>query len=246
MLELAQEYELIFYDQRECGASLGESLNSQYINIDQFSQDIESLRSQLGYEKMNLLGHSWGAMLAMNYVIKYPQNVTSLILLNSAPVSESGEQAFREVLAARIKSIQEKMSTFFDEQAVQQLNAEQINQLYRDLFSIYFYESNKVEELSLKMSHKAALNGFRVRPLLLDSSSKVRQNLSISLRALKVPTLIIHGDHDIVPPNTAQEIKETISESKIIYLKNCDHFPYIEAPEMLFSSIKSFLSELPQ
>lgn len=62
MLERAEDYELIFYDQRGCGASLNENFNSNYINIEQFLEDIECLRTEFGYKKMSVLGHSFGGM----------------------------------------------------------------------------------------------------------------------------------------------------------------------------------------
>ena len=46
-------------------------------------EDIEGIRKALGYEKINVLGHSYGGMVAQQYAIKYPQNVKHLILANS-------------------------------------------------------------------------------------------------------------------------------------------------------------------
>ncbi|XVN42772.1 MAG: alpha/beta hydrolase [Candidatus Rickettsia vulgarisii] len=61
------------------------------------------------------------------------------------------------------------------------------------------------------------------------------------LRKLQVPTLIVHGNQDLIPAYTAaQEIKDAIPNSKIIYLDHCGHFPYIETPDDLFKSIRLF------
>lgn len=69
--ELAHDHKVVFYDQRATGNSTG-ALDSGSITVDNFVEDLEGLRKKLNPGKMNLLGHSWGAGLAMFYGIKYP------------------------------------------------------------------------------------------------------------------------------------------------------------------------------
>ena len=67
LLQLASDYELIFYDQRGSGKSLDTKINEKYITLPQFIEDLEALRNYLGFNKFILMGHSWGGFLAMQY-----------------------------------------------------------------------------------------------------------------------------------------------------------------------------------
>jgi len=79
---LSKNHKLIFYDQRASGKS-DMNINSESITLDNFIKDIDELRANLGIEKINLMAHSWGGILAMQYALKYPNNIKSLILVNS-------------------------------------------------------------------------------------------------------------------------------------------------------------------
>ncbi|XVN42773.1 MAG: alpha/beta fold hydrolase [Candidatus Rickettsia vulgarisii] len=153
MLELAKDHELIFYDQRgSSGNSLEASLNPKYVSLDQFSEDLEKLRLGLGLTKFTLVGHSWGGLLSMNYAIKHPENVSSLILLNLVPADYRGQKSFIDELTNRTKPIQHKISALFNYKEFQNLDNEQINKLYKDFFSVYFNDPSEVFKLSLKMN----------------------------------------------------------------------------------------------
>ena len=66
LFQLAAEHRLIFYDQRGSGKSLNTKLDEKHINIDQFVEDLEVLRTSLGLEKFILMGHSWAGYLQCN------------------------------------------------------------------------------------------------------------------------------------------------------------------------------------
>ena len=68
-------------------------------------------------------------------------------------------------------------------------------------------------------------------------------NLHDSLKTLKIPTLVIHGDADPIPPSTAQVTHESIENSKYILVENCGHFPYVEEPKAYFDHLKNFMIE---
>lgn len=81
LLALAKNHQLIFYDQRGSGKSLGTKLDEDTINIHKFAEDLEKLRAHLKLKKFILMGHSWGGILSMQYAIKYQKNILSPLLL---------------------------------------------------------------------------------------------------------------------------------------------------------------------
>ncbi len=245
MLELAKNHKVIFYDQRGSGKSLETKINSSYINIDQFTNDLEALRMQLGIKTFILLGHSWGGFLAMNYSIRYPDHLTALILLNTAPADFKGQQAFVNEFTKRTQPIKNEIGPLFNYQEFEKLTALEISKLYRTLFSVYFYDPKDTAELTLKMSVLSAKSGAKVMELMLKTSwLRPNTNLFPQLEKLNVPTLILHGKQDIVPLWTAQEIKEAIPHAQIITIEKCGHFPFIEKPNEVFLQINRFLADI--
>ena len=244
MLELAKDHEVIFYDQRGSGRSLEASLDPRYISSDQFAKDLETLRLELDLKKVALIGHSWGGFLSMSYAIKYPANVSSLILVGSAPADYQGQKAFADEFNKRTQSIKHKIDPLFNDKTLSALSTKEINQAYRDLFSVYFHNPSDVQQLTLDMDKNSAIGGFNVLSLMLKTTYFTPDcNLIPALSKLNIPALIIHGNQDIVPVDTAKTIQKAIQGSKVVHLNDCGHFPYIEKPNEFFSSVRSFLAQ---
>ena len=246
MMELAKDHEVIFYDQRGGGRSLEAELNASTLNIQQFTKDLEALRSQLNLNKMILVGHSWGGLLAMNYSITYPSNIAGLILINTGPADFKGYQGFAEEFAKKTQPIINEIKPLFKYEDFEKLNSAQITELYKKLFTSYFYDPKAAAKLTVNMNEKSAKSGFKVGEEVVKVWLKPSFSLIPQLRKLKVPTLIIHCKEDIVPLWAAEQIKEAMPIAQIEALEQCGHFAYIEKPEQVFSSIERFLSEKGQ
>lgn len=245
LYKLGENNLVIFYDQRGSGRSLETKLDEKHINIGQFIEDLETLRTSLGFDKFILMGHSWGGLLAMQYAVDHQENLMGLILLNTAPADYKGQKAFVDEFGLRTKNIHNDIKPLFAYEDFKELNATQISDLYRKLFSVYFYNSKEVNDLSLNFSVASGQSGFKV----MEEMSKtywLQPNIDLfpSLKKLAVPTFILHGKQDIVPAWTAQEIKDAIPYAEIVILDCCDHFPYIEQPSQFFSKLNKFLIKI--
>src|SRR5437870_4909563 len=70
-------------DQRGTGDSTVTAYDATTINVAAFVGDIEAMRLKLGAERITLVGHSWGGMLAMSYAAAHPDRVAALVLVDS-------------------------------------------------------------------------------------------------------------------------------------------------------------------
>jgi proline iminopeptidase len=76
---LADKYYVVFYDQR--GSGLSPRVNPEEINLESAIADLDSIVEYFGHgEKVNIVGHSWGAMLASAYLGRYPQKIDHIVL----------------------------------------------------------------------------------------------------------------------------------------------------------------------
>lgn len=241
MYELAKNNLVIFYDQRGCGNSTGE-INTDTINIKSFVNDIDTIRRALNFDKVSVLGHSYGAFLAMNYAIAHPEDVDKLILCNSFPSTSKDYTLFGEEYMKRMSPYQEEIKKITDSQEYKDGNSKTVENFYRLIFKQYCYNPAKADLLNLWMTPTAAVNGAKVYECLRENAIDRPFNLTNDLKKLTLQTLVIHGDADPIPPITARHIHENIPGSKFVLIKNCGHFPYVEDPEAYFRHIREFLN----
>jgi proline iminopeptidase/L-proline amide hydrolase len=79
LLGLADERSIILYDQLDSGRS-SQPNDPKNWRVERFVEELEAIRVTLGVERWHVVGHSWGAAIALEYVVRYPQHVASTVL----------------------------------------------------------------------------------------------------------------------------------------------------------------------
>jgi proline iminopeptidase len=239
MLRLADHYKLIFYDQRGSGRSTG-TVDSTSITVDNFVNDLEQVRKALHLEQITLLGHSWGGLLAMEYAFRFPNRVRRMILASSVGSTSEWEIPFDRNRAAR-RTSQDSASLvkIMASDAFAKRAPPTMEDFARTFFRSYFYNQSLADRLSLTFSTETAHSVLTI--LALMGKQIARYDIRDQLAKLTCPVLILHGDADPIPLQSAEEIHTAFKNSKLIILKNSGHFPYIEAPEQFFTACEEFL-----
>jgi proline iminopeptidase len=83
---LADTFRLLYYDQRGRGRSAA-GVQPEDVTLTSDLDDLDTVRQHFSLESAALLGHSWGAVLALEYALRHPTRVAQLILMNPAPAS---------------------------------------------------------------------------------------------------------------------------------------------------------------
>lgn len=223
LLPLSEHHQLIFYDQQACGRSSG-----QDINMPTFVKDLECIRKAYDHQTVTLFGHSWGGLLAMRYAIEHPSKVSRLILLNSLGASYTPQP--RNPYMEGIQRIK-------NSEGFKNRNLDAITQSYKQFFQPFFHQPQHAENLNLGFTLQSAINSIDVREKLEENFFQKSYNYENELRKLQIPTLIIHGESDLIPRFVPEQLNRLIPNSKAIYLKECGHFPHLEQPTNLFNAI---------
>ncbi|MCE2717028.1 MAG: proline iminopeptidase-family hydrolase [Pseudomonadota bacterium] len=241
MATLAKKHQVVFYDQRGSGRSTFPHIDEQHITTDQFVEDLESLRKALGFAKITLVGHSWGGFLAMKYAIKYSTNLNKLVVMNSLPITSSGIHDLVEAVEERVKPSAEEIEKTLDSDEFEAGDPDTVSRYYRLYFKHYIYNPQDLAKINMQLEPQGTATGVVVSEILEEEIFTKYIDLTSSLKKLKIPTLIIQGEQDVVPMHTAKEISKAIKGSKLVVLKQCGHAPFIEKPQEWLEVVEAFL-----
>ena len=241
LLTLSEDYQLIFYDQRACGRSAIE-VDSATMNLDGFVEDIELLRKELGFEKINLLGHSWGGLLATMYGIKYSQNLDKLILSNSmAPSAMDWMNEGQKVAAANTPQ------DAADTQAIinsGDLQSDDPREAIRSLMLLGF-RHQVYDTASLSLLNLYVPEDYMARSAVFGLLGPELQgyDLYAELGNITVPTLLVYGEIEHAPEIFTDKMLERIPDARLEIIKEAGHFPFIEQPGRFRKRVLDFLKE---
>jgi proline iminopeptidase len=242
---LADTYRLIYYDQRGRGQSAG-NIQPAEVSVQSEMNDLEALREHFQLESVALLGHSWGGLLALEYALRHPERVSRLILLNTAPASYDDCALFvreRDVNAGSDVEILRDLESRPGYAEGDDLDAR------ADYYRVYFRSTLRSPELLDRLIQnlqvgwtkegivKAGVVGNR---LWQESYESTEYNLLPALTQVRIPTLILHGDYDFVPVACATHIAEAVPGARLVVLRDCGHFSYIERPDEVRSTLDEF------
>jgi proline iminopeptidase len=238
---LAERNVLIFYDQRATGLSEGSP--GERISMQTFIEDLEDVREGLGISRVSLLGHSWGALLALRYAASHPERARSLVLL--APM-EPG-QRFRAETSER----QKRARTAADSVAIARVlqspafragNPAAVDSLYWLSFRTTFRDRALAGRLVVGSTPRTAEHGGTVASQIF--SRLGAYDFWNTLGQVRAPVLVVHGDADPIPAAMAQELARSLPEASLVIVP-AGHFPHAEAPRQVRRAVERFWRELP-
>jgi proline iminopeptidase len=209
-----------YYDQRGGGRSREAGPGTWQDHV----ADLVSLRVGLGADKLPLVGYSWGALLAMLYALEHPEHVAKLALI--APASGAARE--RAEAGARLEAAKKRPE-------VEALRARLDPSDRRNRFALavagWFADPEKALQLTPFLVQQ------RAEQLVWQSLGDY--DLRPRLAKLRVPSLVVHGADDPIPPESARLTAKALGAERH-QLPRCGHVPYIEAPQM-FPLVTEFL-----
>jgi proline iminopeptidase len=250
---LSDSYHLIYYDQRGRGSS-ADGVKPEDVTLASDIADIEKVRQYYHLESMVLLGHSWGTVLALEYALRHPKRVSRMILMNPAPASTDDYQQLRKDWLEKRADDMQKRKAIADTAAYKEGNPDAVIAYYRIHFKPALVRREDYEKLITRMQAGFIRQGkegiIKARAvesrLMNDTLSLPEYDLLSSLKSVKIPTLVITGDREFIPATTAEHIAQAIPNARIVILKGCGHFTYMESPDAVHKQIDAFFGRKPK
>jgi len=232
---LSNKMQLIYFDYRGQGRSARG--DKETYTLENNVEDIEALRQYLGLDKIVVIGESYGGMVALSYAVRYPQNVSHLIVIATASDSRflhRAQEILEEKGTPEQKAVAQRVWNGTFENEMQMF---EYWQLLMPMYSVVFKANPNLTAKYHGIPSPDATNvAFR--------SFLRSYNVSDQLNKITSPTLVISGQDDwFCAPEFAEDIAKGIQNAELRILENCGHSVAVDQPEALFNAIAEFLAD---
>ena len=234
---LADRHTLVFYDHRCNGRSVGAPVTS--MTWDNLTADADALRQRLGFERCAVLGHSFGGNVALEYVLRYPDRVSRLILLDTAGDVRWAHQNAAEILAGRGfgPATVAVARRFYSGR----ITGKDFVRASLRLLPAYDHRFSVVRLLRAILA-----GGWRaqMRPEALIFGGQMMRGWSVMdrLGEIRVPTLVVAGRDDFLfPPESQSLLAAGIPNAQLRIIERAGHNPQMERPAETLAAVADFL-----
>jgi proline iminopeptidase len=230
---LSRHRQIVFYDQRGTGKSKHVKPDAAW-GMDAQVADMEAVRAKFGFQKFDLVGDSYGGLLAMAYAAAHPEHIEKLIL------SDSAAPAWKDI----VRVLADVFPDVLEQIAAREKNSagspNAADQRIRDHFLMLFYsEANRD-------AYMAGVKDLESVPQVSTAVQKATKTLDLTqeLPKFKFPTMVITGRYDMnVTPLTAWNIYKAIPGAKFVVFEKSGHLPSYEEPDKYVRVVEEFLSQ---
>ncbi len=241
--------EFIYYDQLGCGYSDNPN-DTAYWDLDRFVEEVEQVRKALNLDKNNfyLLGHSWGGILAMQYSLKYQDNMKALIISNMMSSCPDYGKYADEVLAKQ-----------FDKPVLDSIRAMEArndfsNPQYMGLLQPHFYEKHILRMPSANWPDPVVRSFAKMNQSLYVtmqgpsefgiSGRLTNWDVKAQLPKITIPTLVIGAQHDTMDPEHMKWMSTQVKNGIFLLCPNGGHMAMYDDQEIYFNGLLDFVKRV--
>lgn len=252
LLPLAKTNRLVFIDERGSGRSQKLEDPSGY-TVENMVEDVEAVRVALGLGKINLLGHSYGGVLAQAYALKYQENLSHLVLCSTFHSTKQLNDVFQKMLASMTPELRGRIEKM--EQAglfghgkdfeKSRYSADYMTAAWGEGYFPYLYGKHPDPTFDPAAMGNMSWDLYRTMwgshgEFIVDGNL-ASVEYADRLGSIHVPTLITVGDHDQVDPSIANDMQAKIPGSKLVVLPESGHMTFVDQPGMFLKAVDDFL-----
>lgn len=238
-----------FYEYDQLGSYYSDQpKDSSLWTTERFVEEVEQVRKAIGADNNNfyVLGNSWGGILAMEYALKYQQNMKGLLVANMvASAPEYGKYA-DEVLAKQMdpKVLKE----------IRELEAKKdfSNPRYMELLIPNFYQKHlcRLKEWpdGLNRASKHANNEIYTMmqgPSEFGISGRLAKwDIKNRLHEITIPTLMIGAKYDTMDPKAMEEQSKLVKKGRYLYCPNGSHLAMWDDQKVFMNGVIQFINDV--
>lgn len=239
---LEQHLTLVYFDPRGMGES-GEIREDSDMSMAAVRADFGALRRHLELDRVHAIGWSNGAVNLILLASESPEILRSAIFVHGTPsFTEEDGAEFRRKYPQLAESWGALQQTMADDSVPDEEKQAELEHLFFDVwFPKMFADPEAGREKLVELYSDAELSW---RHSLYSERELPTYDFTDRLGDISVPSLVIAGAHDLLPPERVEELHEGIPGSRFVVFENSGHFAMVEEPEKWQKVVLDFITEV--
>jgi len=232
---------VVLFDQRGTGRSrVALPLDSTRVTLDLMLDDIERLRERLGVESLDLLGHSFGGMLAMAYTARHPERVRSLVLSAPGGPDLGFLSWYQTSLSDRVPpDLRAEAARWSRPETLASGAGRASLHIIRSMLPAFL-----VDEEALPVM-EAALDtttwNLRTSGLVWADLARIGFDVRERLGSFRGLVLVIQGRQDALGDHLPHETAALFRDAELRILEGAAHILWLDRPDAYYEAIEGFL-----
>ncbi|HTL05662.1 MAG TPA: proline iminopeptidase-family hydrolase [Gemmatimonadales bacterium] len=241
---LGSDRPLVRYDQLGAGKS-DRVTDTTLFTIAHFVAELDSLRAALGYQKIHLVGHSWGTILGLEYYRAHPEHVASLTLASAALDIPAWERNARGLVKTLSDSAQHAIAAA---EASHDYASPGYQQALEEFYGRYVFRKPVAADLdSLLKTVNEGIYTYMQGPSEFTITGTIKSyNATDFLKSVKVPVLFTVGEFDEADPPTIRRHAAMTPGASLVVIPGAAHLTTWDNPEAMLAAVRSFLASVDQ
>lgn len=231
---LARSRQVVLYDQRGRGLTAPPASVAD-ARIEDDAEDIGALRRALGLRQWDVLGHSWGGGISMLGVANDLAGTRRLVTVDAVGPTSGWMRTLHEVALERVLPEDREIIRTLGGEGLHAADPVTHEKHARAVHRAWFANA----ELASHFSPPSGAS--ETGATALATLRREGYDWTDRLRALSVPTLVIHGEADALPVSVAHELAKLLPRATLEIIPDAGHMPFLEAPRRFFDLVERFL-----
>lgn len=232
---------VVFYDQLGAGKS-DRPTDPSLWTIDRYVRELGQVRDALGLAEVHILGHSWGSMLAVDYLLTKPEGVKSVILASPVMSARRWAEDAERLLAQLPNDVQEAVKSH---EAAGTTESPEYQEAIMAYYKRFFSRADPWPPYLLQAFEdlNTDIYGLMWGPSELGATGTLKDyEREDMLPGLDVPVLFTVGRYDEATPETVERHSSLVPDSRIVIFENSAHMTMIDEPQANVATVREFLN----
>ncbi len=252
LVPLARHRRLIFLDERGSGKSAKLEDPAGY-TVEAMVEDVEAVRQALKLDRIDLLGHSYGGVLAQAYALKYQEHLQHLILCSTFASTRAMNEVFARMKERMTPELRDRLAKLeaaglfghgkdFEKS---RYPADYMTAAWGEAYFPYLYHRRPDPNFDPIQSGQVSWDLYRAMwgsdgEFVIDGNLKSVEYTN-RLPTIHVPTLVMVGENDECDPSLARTIAGKIPGARLVVLAGSGHMTFVDQPTLFLAGVDDFL-----
>ncbi|HEX5630321.1 MAG TPA: alpha/beta hydrolase, partial [Acidimicrobiia bacterium] len=219
---LSGEFETVGYDPRGSGKS--HPVSPAEITLEAHLEDLDGLREALGIDRVNLIGHSLGALVVLLFAARHPEKTGALVLSHPGPpfAPEMMKQLHHAFMKNQTDTDRKAMEAIAGSDAFQAVQPEAHEAFFKAMYSAFFRDRSLLSQLDFGFTAATVAHAMGAEEQLTEQILAL--DPASLLSSVRSPTLVLHAEHDLIPLAFSTFLAAEIEGAQLVVLEGVGHF----------------------